>query len=37
MDFVSTRERRALKFVRLLPVRQTAKDPIARDYPYIKV
>jgi hypothetical protein len=26
MDFVSTREGRALKFVRLLPVRQTAKD-----------
>jgi hypothetical protein len=26
MDFASTREGRALKFVRLLPVRQTAKD-----------
>ena len=26
MDFVSTREGRALKFVRLLPVRQTAKN-----------
>jgi hypothetical protein len=38
MDFVSTREGRALKFVRLIPVRQTAKDrAIARDYPYIKV